>query len=192
MTTDRARLALWLFGVAAVAFALDRLSKAWVEATLADRAPIDVIPGILRLTYTTNSGGAFGLGRSAPWLFAGATILVAIAIVIASTRLPRLGVAVALGLILGGALGNLADRALNGPGLSGHVTDFVDFRIWPVFNLADSAIVVGALLLAIVTSRRDGATAGADDRPTGSPDGRSPDGRAPDGPGATRGRMMGR
>src|SRR3712207_1942313 len=94
-------LALWLYGVAAVAFALDRVTKIWVESSLADRAPIDVIPGVLRLTYTTNSGGAFGLGGSAPWLFAGATILVSLAIVIASTRLPKLGVAVALGLILG-------------------------------------------------------------------------------------------
>ena len=175
--SERARLALCLFGVAGVAFALDRLSKAWVEATLADRAPLDVIPGILRLTYTTNSGGAFGLGRSAPWLFAGATILVSIAIVIASLRLPRLGVAIALGLILGGALGNLADRALNGPGFSGHVTDFIDFRIWPVFNLADSAIVIGAVLLAIVTSRRDEASATDGDRPERSPGG-APEGDA--------------
>jgi signal peptidase II len=169
--SQRARLALCLFGVAGAAFALDRLSKAWVESTLAHRGPIDVIPGVLRLTYTTNSGGAFGLGRSAPWLFAAATILVSIAIVVASFRLPRLGVAIALGMILGGALGNLADRALHGPGLSGHVTDFIDFRIWPVFNLADSAIVIGAVLLAIVTSRRDEAPASDGDRPERSPGG---------------------
>ncbi|HYF11179.1 MAG TPA: signal peptidase II, partial [Actinomycetota bacterium] len=97
----------------------------------------------------------FGLGRSAPWIFAGATILVSLAIVVASTRLPRMGVAVALGLILGGALGNLTDRAINGPGLSGHVTDFIDLQFWPIFNLADSAIVVGAAVLAIVTAKRD-------------------------------------
>jgi signal peptidase II len=169
--TSRARLALWLFGIAGATFVLDRLSKAWVEATLSDRGPIELIPGVLRLTYTTNSGGAFGLGRSAPWLFAGATILVSIAIAIASTRLPRLGVAVSLGLILGGALGNLADRALNGPGLSGHVTDFIDFRIWPVFNLADTAIVIGAIVLAIVTSRRDETPATDGDRPERSPGG---------------------
>ncbi|HYG71833.1 MAG TPA: signal peptidase II [Actinomycetota bacterium] len=148
-------LALWLFAIAGAAYALDRATKAWAEATLAERAPIDLIPGVLSLTYTTNSGGAFGLGRSAPWIFAGATILVSLAIVVASTRLPRMGVAVALGLILGGALGNLTDRAINGPGLSGHVTDFIDLQFWPIFNLADSAIVIGAGVLAIVTAKRD-------------------------------------
>jgi signal peptidase II len=167
----RARLALWLFAVAGAVLTLDRVSKAWVEASLAGRAPLEIIPGVLQLTYTTNSGGAFGLGRSAPWIFAGATILVSIAIVVASTRLPNRGVAIALGLILGGALGNLADRALNGPGLSGHVTDFIDFRIWPVFNLADSAIVIGAVMLAVVTSRRDGSPAPGEDRPVRSPGG---------------------
>jgi signal peptidase II len=148
-------LALCLFAIAAAAYALDRVTKAWAESTLADRAPIEVIPGLLSLTYTTNSGGAFGLGRSAPWIFAGATILVSLAIVVASARLPRMGVAVALGLILGGALGNLTDRAINGPALSGHVTDFIDLHIWPIFNVADSAIVIGAVLLAVVTAKRD-------------------------------------
>jgi signal peptidase II len=124
-------------------------------ASLAGEAPIDVIPGVLSLTYTTNSGGAFGLGRSAPWLFATATVVVSLAIVVMSIRIGRPSVAAALGLILGGALGNLTDRALNGPALSGHVVDFIDFHVWPVFNLADSAIVVGAILLAFATGRRE-------------------------------------
>jgi signal peptidase II len=137
-----------LYAVAAGVLVLDRLSKAVIEHTLAGRPPIRLIPGVLSLTYTTNSGGAFGLGRSAPWLFAGATIVVTAAIVVFSFRPMRPTVAAALGLILGGALGNLADRALNGPGFGGPVTDFIDFRVWPIFNLADSAIVIGALLLA--------------------------------------------
>ena len=137
-----------LYAVAAGVLILDRLSKAWVEQTLSGRPPIRVIPGVLSLTYTTNSGGAFGLGRSAPWLFAGATIIVTAVIVVFSIRPMRPTVAAALGLILGGALGNLADRGLNGPGFGGPVTDFIDFQVWPVFNLADTAIVVGAILLA--------------------------------------------
>ena len=154
--TSRARaLALWLFAIASLAYALDRLTKLWAEESLAGRAPLELIPGVLSLNYTTNSGGAFGFGRSAPWLFAGATIVVSIVIVVVSVRLHSLLIAVSLGLILGGALGNLTDRALNGPGLRGHVTDFIDFRIWPVFNLADSAIVIGAILLAIATGRRE-------------------------------------
>jgi signal peptidase II len=148
-----------LYSVAAGILILDRLSKAVVEHTLAGRPPIRLIPGVLSLTYTTNSGGAFGLGRSAPWLFAGATIVVTAVIVVFSFRPMRPTVAAALGLILGGALGNLADRALNGPGFGGPVTDFIDFRVWPIFNLADSAIVIGALLLAYASF--DGSDEGA-------------------------------
>lgn len=153
--TDRGRaLTLWLFGVAGAAYALDRVTKLWAEGSLAGRAPLEVIPGLLSLNYTTNSGGAFGLGRSAPWVFAGATIAVSAIIVLVSVRMTRLPIAIALGLILGGALGNLTDRALNGAHLSGHVTDFIDLRVWPVFNLADSAIVVGAIVLALATAGR--------------------------------------
>lgn len=154
--TGRGRaLAAALYATAGLVYLLDRLTKLWVERTLAGEAPLDVIPGILTLNYTTNSGGAFGLGRSAPWLFAGATIAVSGAIVVASFRLTRLPVAIGLGLVLGGALGNLTDRAVNGPGLSGSVTDFIDLQVWPIFNLADTAIVAGAILLAISTATHD-------------------------------------
>jgi signal peptidase II len=154
--TRRARgLAAALYATGGLAYLLDRVSKLWVERTLAGEPPFDVIPGVLTLNYTTNSGGAFGIGRSAPWLFAGATIVVSGAIVITSFRLSRTPMAVALGLILGGALGNLTDRAANGPGLTGPVTDFIDLQVWPVFNLADSAIVAGAVLLALTTAIHD-------------------------------------
>ncbi|HET7309332.1 MAG TPA: signal peptidase II [Actinomycetota bacterium] len=145
------RSALLLYLVAAGALLLDRVSKAWVEDALAGRPPIRVIPGVLSLNYTTNSGGAFGFGESAPWLFAGATIVVSAVIVVVSARPMRMSTAIALGLILGGALGNLADRVVNGRGFSGRVTDFIDLQIWPVFNLADTAIVVGAVLLAVAS-----------------------------------------
>jgi signal peptidase II len=144
-----------LYATAVVAYALDRVTKLWAEAVLAGRPPIEVVPGVLSLNYTTNSGGAFGLGRSAPWVFAGATVLVSLVIVFVSFRLDRRPLAVALGLILGGALGNLTDRVLNGPGLAGSVTDFIDLQVWPVFNLADGAIVTGAVLLAISSARRE-------------------------------------
>lgn len=155
--TGRARaLAIWLYAAAGVAYLLDRTTKLWVERTLAGEPPLDVISGVLTLNYTTNSGGAFGFGRSAPWLFAAATILVSAIIAVVSVRMTRLPVAVALGLILGGALGNLTDRAANGAALSGHVIDFIDLQVWPVFNLADTAIVTGAVLLALATAG-DGA-----------------------------------
>jgi signal peptidase II len=153
--SPRGRSAALLYAVAAGAFLFDRLSKLWVEQALAGRPPIRVIPGVLSFSYTTNSGGAFGFGRSAPWLFAGATIVVGAVIVVVSTRPMRPSVAIGLGLILGGALGNLTDRIANGPGFGGAVTDFVDFHVWPVFNLADSAIVIGAVILAATSAFGD-------------------------------------
>ncbi len=154
------RLGAWLYVGAAAIYLLDRVTKFWVEHALDGRPPIRLIPGVLHLTYTTNSGGAFGFGQSAPLLFAGATIIVSAIIVAASFRLSRALVSVALGLVLGGALGNLTDRALHGPGFSGRVTDFIDLRIWPVFNLADGAIVVGAILLMLAGRRREEPTEG--------------------------------
>lgn len=154
MTRARS-ITLALYATAAVVYALDRMTKLWVEAALAGRPPIEIVPGVLSFNYTTNSGGAFGLGRSAPWVFAGATVLVSVVIVFVSFRLDRRPLALALGLILGGALGNLTDRILNGPGLSGSVIDFIDLQVWPVFNLADASIVVGAILLAMSSARRE-------------------------------------
>lgn len=155
MTAAR-RLAAWLYLSAGLVYLADRLTKIWAERALAGRPPVTVIPGVVQLNYTTNSGGAFGLGQSAPWLFAGATVVVAATIVAASLRVRRPATAVALGLILGGGIGNLTDRALRGDGvLSGPVVDFIDFHVWPVFNLADSAIVVGALLLLVTGLRRE-------------------------------------
>ncbi len=147
------RLAVWLYATAAAAYAADRLTKAWAEHALAGRHPIKVIPGVLQLVYTTNSGGAFGVGGSAPLLFAAASILVSIIIVAYSFRMHHVLVAASLGLVLGGALGNLTDRWLRGGGFDGRVVDFIDFRIWPVFNLADSAIVIGAVLLLLASAQ---------------------------------------
>jgi signal peptidase II len=146
------RGAALLLASAATVFLLDRLSKAWAEAALA-RDPFDLIPGVLTLRFTTNSGGAFSLGQSAPWFFATATILVSAVIVATAFRHRSATSAIALGLVLGGALGNLADRLLRGPGVSGRVVDFIDLHVWPVFNLADTAIVVGALLFIWSTFR---------------------------------------
>ena len=150
----RTSLAARLYAAGALVYLLDRITKLLAERHLAGRAPIDLIPRVVRLNYTTNSGGAFGLFRGQPWLFFGATVLVCLAIVLASTRLSRAAIALGLGLILGGALGNLTDRIIHGPGVSGRVVDFIDFRIWPVFNLADSAIVIGAFVVLLAGARR--------------------------------------
>lgn len=138
---------------AGVVYALDRLTKVWVESTLQNEPPIEVIPSVLTLLFTRNSGGAFGIGQSSPLFFATASTLISILIVVAALRPRPPLVSVAMGFVLGGALGNLTDRALNGPGFSGGVTDFIDIRVIPVFNLADSGIVLGALLLVLAAGR---------------------------------------
>ena len=147
------RSAAALFATAAAIFLADRLSKIWVEHALAGRPPVDVIPGVLSLTFTTNSGGAFSVGEHAPWLFAAASIAVSVVIAATAFRPRAVLPSVALGLVLGGALGNLTDRLVRGPAVGGRVVDFIDLHVWPVFNLADAAIVIGALLLAWLSYR---------------------------------------
>ncbi|HMC36527.1 MAG TPA: signal peptidase II [Actinomycetota bacterium] len=148
------RLQAVLFGAAAAAYGLDRITKLLAQEFLAGRAPVDLIPRVLRLNYTLNSGGAFGLFPRQPWVFFGATVVVCLAILAGSFRLVSGLTAVGTGMILGGALGNLTDRILHGPGVSGRVVDFIDFRVWPVFNLADASIVVGAALVVLAGMRR--------------------------------------
>jgi signal peptidase II len=149
MDRARRRGAVWLFSAAALVLLADRLTKVWAEQRLPGD-PIDVIPGVLTFRFATNPGGAFSLGQDAPWFFATATIVVSTLIVVTAFRHTDTITALALGLVLGGALGNLTDRFTRGEGFfSGHVVDFIDTQIWPVFNLADSAIVVGAVLLAM-------------------------------------------
>ena len=152
--THRGRLAVALYTVAAGAYLLDRLTKVLAVRFLAGKPPVQVIPHVVQLRYTTNAGGAFGLFGSRPWLFFAATLVVCAAIGVISFRLSSWAGAVGLGLILGGALGNLTDRILRGPGVSGRVVDFIDFHVWPVFNAADSAIVVGALVILFAGLRR--------------------------------------
>lgn len=123
------------------------------ERSLLDGA-VELIPGVLDLRYTTNPGGAFGLFGGIPWLFVAVSLVVVGAVLVASIRLPATSTAMGLGLVLGGALGNLTDRAIRGPAFSGEVVDFVDLQIWPVFNVADAAIVLGAATLFVLGLRR--------------------------------------
>jgi signal peptidase II len=157
----RGRRALALYGTAAAVLALDQLLKQLVVSNLAGRPPVDLIGDVVQLRYTTNSGGAFSLFTGAPLFFGVMAIVIAGGIVYASRRTRPLGMLVVLGLILGGALGNLADRLFRGEGLlRGEVVDFVKVGIWPVFNLADSCVVVGGILLALFLGR---AEAGQDE-----------------------------
>lgn len=148
MDRARRRGAAVVFLVAGLVYLADRLTKIWAESRLVD-APIDVIDGVLTFRFTTNSGGAFSIGGSTPWIFVTASVLVIGVILVTAFRHTTVASALAVGLILGGALGNLTDRATRGDGFRGRVVDFIDVHVWPIFNLADTAIVVGALILAL-------------------------------------------
>ena len=148
MDRARRRGAIWLFSVAASVYLADRFTKVWAEQRLPGD-PIEVIAGVLTFRFATNPGGAFSLGQSAPEFFAAITVAVAVLIVVTAFRHTSAVTGLALGLVLGGALGNLTDRVTRGERLSGHVVDFIDLQIWPVFNLADAAIVIGAVVLAL-------------------------------------------
>jgi signal peptidase II len=144
--TPRARWRL-LLGVAAAVLAVDQLTKWWALEAL-DTGTIDVV-WTLRFNLTVNYGSAFSVAEGR-----GAVIsllaLVIVAVLLRSGRYAtRPGMAVAIGLVFGGAVGNLIDRAFReGDGfLGGGVVDFIDLQWWPVFNVADAAIVVGAVLL---------------------------------------------
>jgi signal peptidase II len=139
--------------IAALVVVLDRLTKALVAQRISLHDSVDVVPGLFRLTHVQNPGAAFGLfsESSSEWKVAMLILFSVAALAVVSALLWKNGkamnaTAIALSLVFGGALGNLWDRVL-----SGRVIDFLDFYIgshhWPAFNIADSAIVVGALLL---------------------------------------------
>ncbi|HEX2032483.1 MAG TPA: signal peptidase II [Actinomycetota bacterium] len=149
------RRVIALYAVAGAVYAVDRITKVLAEAYLRDRAPVEVIPGVFQLRFTTNPGGAFGLFGGLTWLFVVVSVVVIAVVVLASRNVPTMATAVGLGLILAGAAGNLTDRLIRGPGLSGEVVDFLDLHVWPVFNVADSAIVTGAAILLLTGLRRE-------------------------------------
>lgn len=123
---------------------IDQLSKALVRSLMDRGESIAVLPPVFYLTYIHNAGAAFGLLSERVPLFVAVAVLVVGAILAGYRRISReqLLIRLGLGLIAGGAIGNLIDRLR-----FGSVVDFLDFRVWPVFNLADSAIVMGAFLL---------------------------------------------
>ena len=141
--------------VAAVVLALDVISKLLVVAHLRqDGSSKRILGGVLYLQQTRNSGAAFSLGTSFTVILTAVALAVVVFIVRTAGRMRSTGWAIALGLILGGALGNLGDRLFRSPGfLRGHVVDWLSAfgpngEHWPIFNLADSAIVCGAITAA--------------------------------------------
>lgn len=134
---------LTFFLIALIVVALDQVSKFFIRANmnLGQSIPEE---GFFRITYGTNTGGVFGLFANQAFLIT-LTAIVGVAAILVYSRYPqanRVLVRVALGLLLGGAVGNLIDRIR-----FGKVVDFIDVGAWPVFNVADSAVVVGVILI---------------------------------------------
>ena len=153
--TRRARpLSLYvaLLVTAAVIVVIDQVTKSLALDHLSD-GPVDVIEGILTLRLTYNPGGAFGVLQGVPNFFLIATAVIVIFILYWARTVQSAAWAVPLGLVLGGGLGNLYDRVFRET--DGRVVDFVDLHVWPVFNVADSAITLGVIILLIMSFRAE-------------------------------------
>ena len=143
-----------VFGVAAVVLALDAASKWAAVRELSDQAPIQLLGGVLTLRLVRNPGAAFGLAQGMTVVLSALAVVVVVVILRVAGRLHNAWWAVAFGLVLGGATGNLADRLFRAPGPGrGHVVDFLELPRWPVFNVADSAIVVAGVLIVVLSLR---------------------------------------
>ena len=134
-------------------FALDQLTKSWALHALRTDS-IDLI-WTLRLDLAYNSGASFSMGTGlGSWIAIGAVVIIGVLLWSKRSLSTRL-TAIALGLVVGGALGNVCDRVLRGDNgfFGGSVIDFIDLQWWSVFNIADVGVVCGAILLVIATSR---------------------------------------
>jgi signal peptidase II len=148
-----------LLAVTALAvLAADLVTKMIAVEMLADRPPLKLLGGLLYLTEARNSGAAFSFAQGATVLFTAVAVVVVAVIVRTASRLRSAQWALCLGLILGGAAGNLADRLFRSPGpLRGEVIDWISVldphgRVWPIFNIADSAIVCGGILAVVLAA----------------------------------------
>jgi len=140
--------------VAGIVLGLDLTSKIVAVRTLSNRTSVDLLDGFLTLRLTRNAGAAFSIGVGMTVVFTAVAVIVIFAILRTARRLYSLPWAIALGGLLGGALGNLTDRIFRSPGVfRGHVVDFIELPNWPVFNLADSAIVGAGILMFILAAR---------------------------------------
>ncbi|MCX6442885.1 MAG: signal peptidase II [Actinobacteria bacterium] len=143
-----------LFSVAWFVWILDLATKVWAVSTLSHRPNIKVLGSFFQLTLVRNSGAAFSFATGATIFLTVFAVCVLVAIFYYSSRVTSKGWAVVLGLVMGGIIGNLIDRLFREPGvLRGHVIDWMQLPHWPIFNIADSAIVIAALISLVLTAR---------------------------------------
>jgi signal peptidase II len=167
-----------LLAVAVFVIAADVISKAIVVVEMPGHPPIRLLGGLLTITLTRNGGAAFSIGTSMTVVFTAIAVGVVVYILRAARNLRSLGWAIALGLLLGGATGNLIDRIFRAPGpFEGHVVDWIELPHWPVFNLADSAITCAGVLivlLALLGIRLDGTRSDRENTAPPRPDDAEP------------------
>lgn len=131
---------------------VDQVAKIWAVANLEGQPDRQVVGELLKFSFVRNPGAAFGLGGGATIIFSLVAVAVAVFLVRMSTKIVSYWWAVAMGLMLGGALGNLVDRIFREPApLQGHVVDFLRLPNWPVFNIADSCLVVSAIMIVALS-----------------------------------------
>lgn len=141
-----------LFVLAILIYVADLVTKVLAVHYIDPADPISIVGDTVTLTLVRNPGAAFSMATGMTWLLTLVAIGVVIGVVKIGRTLQSRWWALGLGLVLGGALGNLTDRLFRSPGpLQGHVVDFVSIGWWPVFNVADSSIVCGAVLLVVLT-----------------------------------------
>jgi len=141
-----------LYLIAWVVWLIDLGTKVWAEKVLSSRANIEILGSFLQLTFVRNSGAAFSIGAGKTIIFTVFALIVLVFITRCATKITSKGWAAVSGLVLGGILGNLTDRIFRAPSfLQGHVIDWIQLPSWPVFNVADSAIVVAAVLAFSLT-----------------------------------------
>lgn len=164
----RTRTPVWVFlGVAVAATFFDQLSKLWAIRNLPSSPSAPTGAGPITLELIRNSGAAFSLGAGNTWIFSvlAAVIIAALSWWVASGRVQSSLLAAIVGLIAGGAVGNLIDRLVQPPGFGqGHVVDFINYNGWFIGNVADIWIVVGAAALAgylLITDQKDAAAQAA-------------------------------
>ena len=149
--------ALIMLACAAAALVFDQLTKLWVENTMTLGQVTDVLPPVLRWHYILNPGAAFSIGTDYTWVFTIIMVAVSGFLVYLMLKVRSLSWAIALGLVLGGALGNLTDRLFRAPSFGqGHVVDFIALPNFAIFNIADSCVVSGVILVCLLTLRGTG------------------------------------